>query len=486
MTILSSTNRQRAEALAGRVAEVAQRHGQAEIARKTEFSNNNVSRYIGGTRMPLEFGSALVDALGVNPAWLLTGQGTPYLSDVSAGTAVMAGDMLELVNAMAAVSQMRLGSLVGKHHLTVLRELSQALSRHEELRQKLNRHSEGIFRDLLEQAQAALDRRDADKAEELGKAAEQVGRLCANEDLQARLHAVLASTDYAAGKIASGLQHQRAAFLNAMLKNRGRDESVQKNAHNYAKLLIREHQLKEANRIAKAALALADGDSPHIEAVLAWMDLEFGEIGRAMSAMARLIPQLEQVYVDHNLGTNYLRAQVLAGALPLRDAVGVGASTPGKWVRLLELAILFEDAPMLERCLALGVDAKGAPTPDDHHTVRRARELQRVLRGRGKGKPETGEPAGPGAVDRFNHACWSAQLLRAAGDEAKARKLTQQAGELLAALDPESTPLIERRLVHARNQLVLLKPGEAPHTAARELLQDHILRGYRGLRMLMA
>lgn len=483
MTILTDRNTQRSEALIARIAELAERHGQSEIARKTEFSNNNVSRYVKGTRVPLDFGTALVEDLGVNPAWLLTGQGTPYLSDVSAGTAEMAGDLLALVNAMAAVSHMRLGSLVGKHHLTVLRELNQALERYEELRGKLNRHSEGIFRELLTDAQAAFDRRDFDKGEELAKAAAQVGRMCENEDLQAWLHAQLATVDYTAGRQRSGLQHQRAAFLNAMLKNSGRDESVQKAAHNYAKMLIRDHRLQEARRIAEAATALAGGHSTHVESVTANMDLEFGEINRAIGATARLLPQLEQPYIDNSIGPNYLRAQLLAGALPMAEAIGLGASTPAKWMRLLEAALLFEDVLSLERCLALGIDGKNAPGLD-HPCVGRARAVVRALRGKPGASPlkDVEAPAkGAGEVDRFTHAVFSAQVLRLAGKVAQARKHAREAADILDALDPELSPRIEARLIHARNVQLLSKPGDAAHTSATELLRDYLARGYRCL-----
>ena len=63
MSTAVDRNTERAEAILKRLSELAETHSQADIARKTEFSRNNVSRYVNGTRMPLEFGAALVEGL---------------------------------------------------------------------------------------------------------------------------------------------------------------------------------------------------------------------------------------------------------------------------------------------------------------------------------------------------------------------------------------------------------------------------------------
>ena len=72
-------------------------HSQADIARRTETQRMNVTRYLRGTRVPAEFCVALVEGMGVNPAWLLTGEGNPYLADLSGATRSMASDMVQLV-----------------------------------------------------------------------------------------------------------------------------------------------------------------------------------------------------------------------------------------------------------------------------------------------------------------------------------------------------------------------------------------------------
>ena len=96
----------RGESLRARLQQLALTHSQAELARKTGFPPANVHRFLKGGKVPTDFCEALVREFGVNPAWLLAGEGTAYLADVTAGTERMAGNLLELVEAMSAVSSL--------------------------------------------------------------------------------------------------------------------------------------------------------------------------------------------------------------------------------------------------------------------------------------------------------------------------------------------------------------------------------------------
>src|SRR5690349_16642750 len=117
-----------AEDLQRRVALLASRHTQSEIARKTGTLVSNVNRYVSGTKIPGEFLGALVSGLDVSPTWLLGGEGAVYRAEAANASAGTARELLSLVSAMNAVSKMRLGSLAGKHHLKVLRDLNDALA----------------------------------------------------------------------------------------------------------------------------------------------------------------------------------------------------------------------------------------------------------------------------------------------------------------------------------------------------------------------
>ena len=62
--------------LRARLQQLAQTHSQAELARKTGFPPANVHRFLKAGKVPADFCEALVREFGVNPAWLLAGEGT--------------------------------------------------------------------------------------------------------------------------------------------------------------------------------------------------------------------------------------------------------------------------------------------------------------------------------------------------------------------------------------------------------------------------
>ncbi|MCL4732125.1 MAG: helix-turn-helix transcriptional regulator, partial [Planctomycetes bacterium] len=203
-------------ALRARLAQLARGRTKAEIARKTGTSITNVARYLAGTRMPTEFSVAVIKGLGVNPAWWLVGEGTPYVADITAGTTAMAGNLLELVEAMSAVSRMRLGALAQKNHLKVLRELNDALGTYERLRDRLNQQSRGIFEQLLADLDRSLENFKVQPAAELLKAAQQVARLCDAPDLHRQLLVQQARYYYAQVDFERALACQRRLVMHLL------------------------------------------------------------------------------------------------------------------------------------------------------------------------------------------------------------------------------------------------------------------------------
>ena len=202
-----------AEAVRGRLNILTENHAQAEIARRTGFPPANVHRFLKGGKIPADFCGAVVREFGINPAWLLTGEGAPRLSDVTEGTMRMAGNVLELVEAMSAVARMRLGSLTGKHHLRVLRELNDALEDHERLRERLNEHSHPVFQKLVEDIRATMEKRDLERATDLIKAAEQVQRLCADDKLSLELDAHHAHLAFLMRDFETSADYRRRVFI---------------------------------------------------------------------------------------------------------------------------------------------------------------------------------------------------------------------------------------------------------------------------------
>ena len=486
MNTATDRNAERAEAIQRRLNELAESHSQADIARKTDFSRNNVSRYVNGTRMPIEFAAALVEGLGINPAWLLTGEGTPYLSDVSAGTAEMAGDLLALVEAMGAVNRMRLGSLAGKHHLGVLRKLNVAMQDYERLRVELNKHSRKVFLKLIDEVRDANVKRDLNRAETLLQAAEQVARLSDDLFLQSQLESAHSHYHYNAGEPEKALPHQKKSYLAFMLNHSQFDEWTKPEAHNYVMVLLNAHRMVEARRIARATIELCDGNHPELQAVAAGLDIELGELGRGVSELRRLLTLVPASY-RHNVEQSLSRGQLLEGSMTIEQAAMYGGDSDAKWSRLSAAAATQENRQWVEYVLKHGVGKPGLH-PEDLLAVHLS-----CLREVFAEKDETAAqrllvhientPQKQDAIARFTQHVLVAQLFRLGGHRRQALKHTQNAQSLLDQ-SSELLPRIEFRILHARNVLALYKPEDAADT--RSFVDDLLARGYHSLRELAA
>jgi hypothetical protein len=247
----------RKDDLRERLSVIAQRFSQSEISRRTHTPVSSVNRYLNGVRIPGEFCSDLVRGLGVNPAWLLAGEGAPWLAEVRGETGRMAGDLLELVEAMNAVSRMKLGSLAGKPQMRMLRELSDALVTFDNLRGRIDDQSRPIFKQILKDWRESLFKRDADKADALAKAALQVSRLCHDETLAIDFLSVAAHQAWSENDAARAVHLQRRALLSSLATGDFPTETSLAEARRFCVELSNAHRQRESMRYARAFLELA-------------------------------------------------------------------------------------------------------------------------------------------------------------------------------------------------------------------------------------
>lgn len=327
---------------------------QSELARLTGTSVANVNRYLGGRRVPAEFCSALVRKLGVNPAWLLTGDGSPFVADITAGTQKMAGDVLELVEAMNSVDQVRLGALTGKHHTRVLRELNDALKRHESLRQRLNRHSADIFRVVLKDLENALWKRNREVATDLLTAAEQVERLCDEPALSRQFMRLRGHYEFQFGSYDEALHYQRRLVRERVAEGRMVEQPDSEAFMRLALMYNESERCADAVRVCEALKAMAGDDMRD------WRDYHDVSMVSAMMLLdtGRLLPGLTEMQRHINgcgprhapIARHYItRAQLQLGLLTFDDAINVGEAQDAKVVFLLEAACWNEDAEQIRR-----------------------------------------------------------------------------------------------------------------------------------------
>lgn len=474
------------QALRGRLKQLAQGRTKAEIARKTNTSITNVARYLAGTRMPTEFSVAVIKGLGVNPAWWLAGEGTPYVADITAGTGSMAGNVLELVEAMNAVSKMRLGALAQKTHLKVLRELNDALGTYDRLRAKLNVQSRDLFAQLVGDLSRSLDKFKVQPAAELLKAAQQVARLCDDPDLHRQLLVQQARYHYTQLEFDKALGCQRRLVTHLLAEDGLAGESGCQNAVNLVLTLFTLSRYDEALRTCEAALKLMPPAARGWTAFTVLMFLK----GRLMAEQGDLLPGLAIMTGELGRGgppEPAMRVWVLAQLLranlvrPL-DAFAFGDDSPAKPLVILEHACWLEDPAFLKRACDFWQD----PRFDQLGDLARPKVLGPLLLRAMTTKDRTVIREFGAMHERCLDDCrlypqvFVTQLHRALGDRKAALRAFENARRNLAAIPDGRHIGLLTRATHHRNAL-WLNQHEAE---ARKFFADHMARGFACFRGL--
>jgi hypothetical protein len=464
-----------------RVRELTKAVSQSEIARRTGTPVSSVNRYLGQSRVPADFCAALVRGLGVNPAWLLTGEGATYLSDVTAGTADLAKGMLELVNSLVAVSRMRLGSLTGKHHLRVLRELNEALQTYHGLRDRLNAHSGPILKQLLDDLKRATDKQQFDVAHDLRNAAAQIAQFCLDEEQLRRFTAADATLEFARGNAPRALELSRQVFARTLTRTDVPSENALIQAHNLGASLCQNYRFKEAHRVCRLGLALAGAD---LQVLSAYHELrtlsgvvcvELGELATGVGEIMQAWPRTNPVYRAGSNGIA-MRALLLCGAMSFAQAEAWAKDDIGRNRHLLRFALWQGDAAILARAL----DQCTGDSPSKVKPQMLESVAARLLLGRLQGKKpkrervvqeladSTSSPI-PGPVAAFLRAVYLAQLDLDKGD-------CLRADELLGPLTTEVSPDILTLAIHYRTAA---RAGDSALRArAQSWISTHQSKGY--------
>ena len=462
-----------------RLAFLAERWSQAEIARKTGTQRNNVSRYMHGGKMPLEFAAALVRKLGVNPAWLVVGEGTPFLSDVNTTTQQLAGDLLELVSAMGSVANLQLGSLTGKHHLRVLRELNDALGRFEKLRTGINERTGPLFSQLLDDYWAALERWQLDKAADLRKATEQVARLCDDEKLQERFERTLSFHAFLLRDEEESILYQ-SRVLQRRLAGAGIDEAGLREVYNLANTIQSVARLDEAISLCDAAVALAGpkgqewGITKLIRAMSGYIWMERGDVREGLRRVVAANPQSSPAWqaLQHSM---LIRGLLLSGAIDFAGAVEMKGEGPAHAQGMLVYALWLEKAGEFDRAceLYLGHDGRD----EFNQYMKAAREV--LVHGRKgaarkflKGYPRPGRKP---LNEQFDQAVFGTALARhcSAPD---AKKRHRQASKLINGADRRLCMSSLAKAMYYRNVMELGPSNE--RRAAAEFFRRQLEHGY--------
>jgi len=485
---------------------VAEQHSQAEIARVTGISRANVSRYLSGNRIPASLCSALVKGFGINPAWLLTGEGSPNIADIHAGHAAMATDLLEVVEAMNAVARMRLGALTGKQHLKALRELDEALRRYEALRDKLNEHSRPILRQLLDDLDRAWDQQHPAHMHQLRRAADQVARLCDDEDLEFRLLKAQAMDDLSSSQPGIALQTQRRVAQRAIMRQPIWDNDTLTAVMRLTYLLEGAGRTAESIAICRAAreLAVVYGARPD---QIAPIDAQVGDVLTETGRIDEGLPLIQRAMAFMD-GKNKLKwkgpwayAQFFAGALEF-DQLAVDPGMAGNQLfgeQLLRIAVWLEDPEAMQRAIDITDTLRGSSTNESSSEYTIAGWAIRARANPGRETLQHALEAMAPEVEEYKdlaHAqfllvAYQAQMAWLCGQHADAMAYLDKAETERQKMPQDQKPLLIANAVFHRQALRQCENAAEPrrqrmYEEAVRWFREHYERGYGRFRDLAA
>jgi tetratricopeptide (TPR) repeat protein len=485
------------KAIRERLNTLRKQHPQSELARRTNTPLTNVHRVLRTGKIPAEFCAALVTAFAVNPAWLLMGEGGALLSDVTAQSAQTGQGLLALVESMNAVSRLRLGALAGKQHQKTLRELHDAFSTYERLREKLNAQSKPAFAGLLDEMARGISQMNIEAAQNACAAAREVSRLCDDEALHLRLNGLQSDLEYARGSLEKSLEFSRRVFSQLLRAGALESEGDLRNVVNLVMTLKDSGRHREALRTAIAALALAQDHGKDwtaysdLELFRGHLEVELGMAHKGLARIQRIWPTLDKSIAESATMATviYERALLLCGLISPREARQLGTRGYGSARQLLRWACWQEDvAALREACTVHIGNARDQLRATDYDCMR-AKLLLRALDGKARfidfenGCKESPPAAASSWIRDLVLTAHQAQFARAARDYAKSAALSQKFEELCANLPPEFYLNLDLRSLHYRNVLALENKASKFATLARleqarEFFAANLRNGY--------
>ncbi|MCK6439970.1 MAG: helix-turn-helix domain-containing protein [Planctomycetes bacterium] len=496
------------QAIRKRLMELIVHTSQAELARKTETSHTNISRYLKGTKPPASFLSKLARNMNVNPAWLLLGEGAPFLSSVTSDVASMAGNVLELVNAMNSVSKLKLGELLGKDHLKVLRQLNEALTAHENLRQELNRQTANVMKDVLQKFDGVLKEGVARQtAARYLEAAKQLSRLCSDDELLMQLaQRELAFESYWGTEIRT-YELQRRLFIHRLARTEDTDEQFAESAFRHATALHSAHRCKEAIRVAYSALGMMRG-KPGLDYWRNQLLVDIGMVEVEMGSLHRGFERLLKVHTTlypNNLVISQVAvtvAQMYAGIL---DIEGLAHSPSALNRNLsfygLRFARLYDDAGLMRSAYRWFVgNEKHLAEPDSTASIVSRLALDAIEGNLSKALKEFDDlnKHEERQLVRQQHPVfhaiytdYTAMLYRLGGEKSKALEATEQAFGEYRAIPKIYDVRVLAYGMNAINILKLVQPDtrnsthKAMRSWAEQCIRRYLSKGYGCFKHLM-
>jgi len=477
----------RTDPLLARIQQIVDRHTQAKVARKTGIPPSSLSRYLQGRRVPADFCAKLAVAFGLNPSWLLLGEGASEAARITEPTARTAADLLELVTAMERITRSKLGALVDAEHGPLLLDLDRQLQRHAELRARLAERARPLLADLIERIDTANRAGKIEEAQQWIGAARQLEALVPGDDrLQLGLDRHAAYCAYRTGAREESLSLQRRALRRQLFAPDDREEALL-HGTNLAITLRTLNRPDEATRIGRALLAIyedgpREGEYARLEHQVGLSEVSIGKLQSGSARMVAAAPHLpEDQRAQLRIGLHEAWCWSGSVTLPdlarsevgrLRDADAYTRAISAS--QMIRFALVTEEVEAVEswcdelaplrnastellamQCRALLDPSREALTEFERHVV------------------DSDNP-----VATHTQAVDACQLALRAGAPRLARPRWRRAQDALESLPGGTRPGLSTRVVHARNTLACAPVSHPARRRAREDLDALRNEGY--------
>ncbi len=464
-------------AIGARIEQLAAEHGLSGLARRSSTAVSNIHRYVNGGKVPAEFCAALAEQLHVSPAWLLLGRGSTYTTDVGEREVAVATGMREIVDAMNEASHMKLGSLAQRRDLKLLRDLADASTRHNRLRERLTREVEPVIREWLAALRDSLNRFDHVRGADLEEALERLLGFTDDAALIRDFDRLRAQSAYIQGRRGEAVKLQRRNLMLLLAEGGELSEIELRQCFNLCVALSGLNRAAEGKGVAEATLALRGHGKPTnaqvqlVQSMLAAFELQLGNVSRAVAIVEEIYPRrLPEAAPNVELlqGMIMLRVNGFSAESVLRE---VSAGLP-VFVEVLRNLVFHEDAEQLRHVLefARGQDARLMPAAADLVT-----QGELIVRRKGRRATVDLVTLEEGTeVERFESAALACQRARVTG-HTSAVSLAKRAHALMLQIPREVCADVPMLGLHARNVLAiehrdLRRPAEAMRARISDLL----------------
>lgn len=480
-----------ADALNTRLAELCDRFGKANLARRCGIPPSSISRYLAGAKLPGSVLEALVAGLNVNPAWLLAGEPPVMRHEVASGGSALAQQLLELVESMKQVTRLSMGAVLSSDRMRTLLELQTALGRYRDQLSSAGEIITPALRSLVASIEElALKHGDWYQAESLASRVEALAELCGDERLRVRIDSLIAMRHAFHDEYDAALAANRRALWRAMSLGPAEPDALQV-LHSQIHLLSGAERSGEAERAVRACIELSGTEVPALNALLGAVLLDRGRASEGLPLLLRNLDAVPDPAMRAALAFDVARGQRFCGVTPDHDVDDPHGATAA-----IVYGTILEDAGLLDAALIRAPARRLSATyPTLGQGAPLVMEYGRCLLAGTRGDLPVlrrfvtehldAERIRARRYGRMWRMATRAQACRVLGDLEAAREAALVLHRWLASPAPGESASVRTRALYAAGALRVCRESEATHAHALATLQELIDGGYWGFKCLV-